>query len=523
MDDKTARQIGSNAYYDGKTAEIKSEIKKKCIEDGIEDLEIIEEYFKIAKEEANNAKKLMNKINVPQREDIREYVTSLLKRKEYGQATEVLVKEVEDNFFIYTTQDDKSNEVWIYKDGIYIPQGRSIIREFLRKVMGDEYNLWLSNQVIAKIEADTQIEPQKFFNNNYIEEVPVQNGLLNIITRELKPYNPNKIFFNKLQVEYNPDIKCDEIDKFLESTLANSEDKKVFYEIGGFTLLKEYRFEKAFMFVGNGRNGKDKSLELIKRLLGVENCCAIPLSSILPDSFIISEFFSKMANIAGEITNKDLKDTTEFKGLTGRSLKTAPRKFLKPISFVNYAKFIFACNELPMVIDNSKGFWDRWVLLEFPYTFVPQIELDNAKDKTNLKLRDENIIDKITTPSEMSGLLNNFLNGLDRLLKNKTFSSTKGSDEIKDLWVRKSNSVMSFCFNNVEDNLESYITKRDFRKKYFDFCKKYKISPKSDYVIKKTIEELFGASEGNRSSVDGWEKTWEGIGWKVKNSNIGGI
>lgn len=467
----------------------------------------------ISNEEAKQKIKELTGIEITQ--DKKDEVVYLLRKKEYGQASEILVKEIESNFHIYTTQDDKSNEMWIYKDGIYVPQGRSILKEFLRRIMAEEYNIWLSNQVIAKIEADTQIEPQNFFNNNYIEEIPVNNGILNIFTRELKPFEPSKIFFNKLHVEYDPNAKCPEIDKFLESTLSTSDDKLVFYELGGFCLLKEYRYEKAFMFVGNGRNGKDKSLELIKRLLGIENCCAVPLSSLDPDSFIIGEFFGKMANIAGDINNRDLKDTAEFKGLTGRSLKTAPRKFLKPISFINYAKFIFACNELPMVTDTSKGFWDRWILLEFPYTFVTQKEIDEAKDKTGLKLRDENIIDKITTPSEMSGLLNNFLDGLERLSKNKTFSSAKGSEDVKDIWVRKSNSVMSFCFNNVEENSESWISKKEFRKKYSDYCKKFKITPKSDIVIKRTIEELFGAVDGNRDIVGNlWERTWEGIAWK---------
>lgn len=446
---------------------------------------------------------------------MRNDVLVLLKSKQYGKASELLVEELEQMFKIYTTRDDKSNEMWIYKEGIVIPQGRSILKETLRMLMGEEYNIWLANQVIAKIETDTPVEPQKFFNINYINEIPVENGILNIETRELKPFDPNRIFFSKLNARYNPEATCPEIEKFLDSTLLTEDDVKVFYEIGGFCLWKEYKFEKAFMFVGNGRNGKDKSLELIKRMLGIENVCSVPLSSLVPDSFIISEFFGKMANIAGEINNQDLKDTSEFKGLTGRSIKTAPRKFLKPITFVNYAKFIFACNDLPMIYDVSKGFWDRWVLLEFPYTFVPKQELEEAIDKRNLKLRDEDIIEKITTPQEMSGLLNKFLDGWKRLNENKNFSSARGSEEIKSLWIRKSNSVMAFCFNGVEEGYEDYISKKDFRKKYSEFCKKHGIPTKSDYVIKRTLEEMFGTSEGNREGLGGrWEKVWEGIKWK---------
>lgn len=436
-----------------------------------------------------------------------------IKDKKFSDASELLVNYILENNYIYTTRDDKSSEMWIYNEGIYVPQGKFFLKEKLRELLGKYYSTFYYNMVLVKVETDTAIDQNEFFNHNYVDEIPVNNGILNLKTRELKDFTPEKIFFNKLPVEYDPRAECPQIDKFLEETLKSEDDKEVFYELGGFCLLKEYRFEKAFMLVGNGRNGKDKSLELIKKLIGVDNCCSVPLSSIVPDSFIISEFHNKMVNLSGEVSNSDLKDTSEFKALTGRSLKSAPRKFLKPITFVNYAKFIFACNELPFVYDNSKGFWDRWVVLEFPYTFVPQKELDEAEDKTNLKLRDEGIIEKITVPQEMSGLLNKFLDGLDRILDNKGFSSTASLTEVKNFWVRKSNSVMAFCLANVEEDYERFISKKEFRKKYSDYCKEHKIMAKSDFVIKRTLEEMFGCSEGNRD-LGKWEKTWEGIKWK---------
>jgi len=303
-----------------------------------------------------------------------------------NEATELMTDYIKSKIKIYTTKDDVKSEVWVYKEGIYLPNGRSEIKEMLRDILEEFYNNFYANAILTKIETDTYITQEILFKNNYPEEIPVLNGILNVVTKQLQPFTPDKIFFNKLPVTYNPEAECPKIEKFISEVLALPEDKLVFYEIGGYCLLKEYRFEKAFMFVGEGRNGKDKSLELIKRLIGVENCCTVPLSSIIPESFIISEFHNKMANLAGEINNKDLKDASAFKSLTGRSLQLAPRKFLKPVQFVNHAKFIFACNELPMVYENNKGFWDRWVVLEFPYTFLPQNEIDIAKSINDVNL-----------------------------------------------------------------------------------------------------------------------------------------
>jgi len=113
----------------------------------------------------------------------------------------------------------------------------------------------------------------------------------------------------------------------------------------------------------------------------------------------------------------------------------------------------------------------------------------------------------------MSGLLNKFLEGLTRLLNKRGFSKTRGSEEIKQLWIRKSNSVMAFCLNHIEEEYDSNIPKKDFRKRYSEYCKQHKVSARSDFVIKRTLEELFGASEGNRETIGKWDKVWEGITW----------
>ena len=444
----------------------------------------------------------------------REILTKLLINKK-NEATELIVQRIKKDKFIYTTKDDLKSEMWIYKEGIYVPQGRSEIKEITRKILGEAYTTYICNNIIEKIEADTFIEQDKFFNNNYLNEVPVKNGILNIFTKELNEFDPKKVFFNKLPVTYDKVLECPKIEQFLKEVLKNEDDINLIYEIGGFCLLKEYKYEKSFIFTADGRNGKGKTIELIKRVIGIENCTNVPLSSIDYHSFRISELHGKMVNLAGEVSNKDMKETGLFKELTGRDFISAKRKFLRPINFQNYAKFIFACNALPMVYDTSKGFWDRWVLLEFPYTFITQSEYDALDNKDGFKLRDEHIIDKITTDEELSGLLNKFLEGLERLENNRDFSYTKGSKEVKETWIRKSNSFMAFCLDYIVEDYDNYMSKKELRKRYVDYCKKHKTKSKSDFVIKKVLQEEFGASEENKNLLgDIWEKCWFGIKFK---------
>jgi putative DNA primase/helicase len=458
------------------------------------------------------------------KETLKKDIELLIVLKNNSEVTERLAEYIISKNHIYTTIDDNRPECWIYKEGIYIPNGKFYIEEEIREILSNRYHQRWANLVFDKIKIDTMIEKEKFFTNNYIYDIPVLNGILDIITKTLQPFDPQKIFFNKLPIQYNPKSKCPIIDKFLSDILAHESDRKVFYEIGGFCLLKEYRFEKAFMFLGSGRNGKSKCLELLKRTIGAENCFSLPLVALTYENANLSQLFGKMINLAGDIGYEDLKDTSTFKALTGRDLITTSRKFLTAITFENFAKFIFSCNQLPKVYDMSKAFWDRWVLINFPFYFATQDEMskkDSLKDinTTNWKLRDESIIDKIAQPDELSGLLNEFLEGLDRLLTNKSFSTTKGTEDVKLSWLRVADSFFSFCNEHIiekqydsKKSHEATILKKYLRNKYKDYCIENNLKISSDKYIYKFLTENYSVEETQTSS--NYERVWLGIEFK---------
>lgn len=479
-------------------------------------------YNKERKQKEQQAKKILSDEDIKKDNiSLREQVLSLMHKKEFGEASEILVEEIENNNYIYTTKVDKASEVYIYSDGIYLPEGEFQIKEQLRKMLKENYNEWMAGQVMAKIKMDTGISSDEFFKEDNVYEVPVMNGILNLKTKELEDFDPKKIFFSKLPVIHNLEAKCPLIDKFLSDVLSKPEDKLVFYEFAGFGLVKDYFLEKACMFVGNGRNGKGKSIELLKRLVGVGNTASVPLSAITSDSPFVERLWKRYFNLAGDISSRDLKETGMFKQLTGRDPISANRKYKNIVEFTNYAKMIFACNELPRVYDYSDGFWERWVLMEFPYKFVDKSVYDAENNKKNLKIKDVNIIDKITSDEEMSGFLNAALDGLHRCFDNKKFSYTTGTEEVKNKWIRMSDSFMAFCMDNVDGDYDSKITKRELRNIYKKYCDSHKVGGVGDKAIKATLQEMFGATEDRVVSGIGMsqEFVWTGIKWKSGDKN----
>jgi len=453
--------------------------------------------------------------------DIRHKVQALIFDKKQDKATELIVEFIEKHNRIYTTKNDLKIEVWFYEEGIYKPNGMSKIKEITRDILDFMYTPQRVNSVIAKIQADTFIEDDVFFKMNYLEEVPVLNGILNLKTLELQPFTPEKIFFNKLPVKYNDTKGCSNIDKFLGDILTYPEDKMLAYEWTGYCLWKENILEQAVMMTGRGSNGKGTFERLIKSLLGEENVCSIPLSRLKPEDFSVSELFGKLANIVGDIgdeENRELKITETLRSIIARDPISAKRKWLRDLHFTNYSKQMFACNNLPIVRDSSIGFWRRWILLEFPYSFLSQEEISKKSDeeKKFCKVKDKDILKKMATPDELSGFLNEAIKGLHRIQKNGKFSYTKGSEEVKDLWIRKSDSFMAFCIDNIEVDVDSVITKAEVKRRFSKYCRDNKIKGTSDKAISITLDNmysattLFPASFGNTTL----EYAWQGIKWK---------
>ena len=436
--------------------------------------------------------------------------------------TEILVNAVKSERQFYTTRDDISAEVWVYNEGIYIPHGKTFIKEFCRIILEEMYTLITVENVIAKIEAETYIDQKVFFDNNIVEEIAVENGILNIITRTLLPFNSKKIFFNKLPIFYDPQKDCPLIKNHFSTVLTSSEELPIIQEIFGYLLYKEYKFEKAFMFVGSGRNGKSRSMELMKRFLGIENCANISLQQIEEEQFVVSELFGKMANLCGDLSSKALENTGMFKSLTGMDMVMGQRKFRSPIFFINYAKFLFSCNEIPYTKDMTPAFMNRWVILEFPYTFLTESEAKLEKESDlRIKIADGSIMEKLTSKEEMSGLLNWALDGLQRLLNLKEFSYSKSTEDTKNLWLRKSDSFSGFCQDRLVAEFKHRISKAELRYEYYQYCIKNKLRPVGDKKINWVLTSTFGAWEEQThewnevESVKETKRYWVGINYKT--------
>jgi len=447
-------------------------------------------------------------------------VKNFLLMKKREQSTEFIVEKLNNLFKFYSIRSDDKKELWIYSEGIYKNNGASYVEEFCREVLGEVYTSHFANQVVDKICADTKVDSDWFFNQNIKNEIAVENGIINIDTLKILPFDSQKIFFNKLPIRFDKSKKIDKILQFFRDVTKNERDIPIVQELFGSLLLKEYRFERCFMIVGDGRNGKGKFGTIIKHFLGAENIANLQPSVLENvDSFSTHQLHGKLINLSLDIARTSLKNTSMLKSLSGRDIVTCPRKFKESISFINYAKFVFGCNELPLTYDNKDAFWERWILLEFPYTFVPEDRYNELENKSLFKIRDPDIINKIISQDELSGLLNWALEGYHRLRDTGDFSYYLDPHEVMSLWLRKSDSFAAFFMDKLEYNYGSKILKDTLKKNYVEYAKKNRLKVMSDKAIARFLEVEGVTPERMRQSDNDYfnDYFWENV--KIKDKH----
>ena len=392
-------------------------------------------------------------------------------------------------FHIITLKD--TDEIFIYntETGLYEGDGKigyNTLKEKIKFILGNSYSEYHAKAVIDNIKATKFTNREDFVVP--IQFIPVENGVLDISKNSVELINYSKKFYftKKLFVIYDPIAECPKFQKFLKEILPEEKSRLQIQEMFGWTLWRNYTHQVAFMLVGEGSNGRSTLLNVLGHLLGNENVTSIPLHELCKNRFATAELYQKFANIAPDISKGKIEDSSSFKTLTGGDLLKAERKFCNPFYFVNYAKLIFSANKLPYTTDRSYAYYRRWMLIFFNIRFG-----DDGLPK------DIKILEKITTPEEMSGILNWSLEGLKRLNEQGDFTERMSVEATRDYYNKLLSPTYSFIIDNImeTDEPDDFIPKSYLWQELLDYCEKNQLpkptsQKKVAYVMKKHFTKI---------------------------------
>ena len=238
-----------------------------------------------------------------------------------------------------------------------------------------------------------------FDTDNYLFNC--RNGTLNLITGKLQPFDPDDMITKIANVNYVPNASNPIWDNFMQEIFSGDQDLiNYMYEVFGYCLTGLNNHECFWIFKGETtRNGKSTLLGTFAYLLGSSNGYSknMDISSLArKNSFNSSRASSDIFRLKGSRfvmcseppTNFEL-DENKIKSITGNDTVTARTLFSVEEEFAPTFKIFIACNNKPIISDESIIISQRMKIIPFKRYF------DEAHQNKNLKelLKEDSILE----------------------------------------------------------------------------------------------------------------------------------
>ncbi|MBO3334070.1 DNA primase family protein [Clostridium perfringens] len=317
------------------------------------------------------------------------------------------------------------------KEGIYQELTDDLMGKILRHLMNEAIEDSWKRQYERDI-LDGLIREVPTIDISNIDDsfIPVNNGVFNLNSEELIPYDDSMFFTRKSPVNFVKEAGCPKFLEALREIVCGDERLLMcIQEIFGYTLINNTKGERAFYFIGVGSNGKSFIAEILANIVGVANVSNIPLSRF-SEKFGTEGLIDKSVNIANENEIGNAISTENLKIFVSGDRTSIARKYKGDLNYKSTCKMIFLLNKLPDTLDNTHGYYRKILIVPFNRIFQ-QEEMDK-----NLK---EKVLE------ELSGVLNWAIEGAKRLINNDyKFTECEAIEKVTKAYKEEQNPVESF-------------------------------------------------------------------------------
>lgn len=382
-------------------------------------------------------------------------------------------------------------ELFTYRDGHYRPGGGDNLRERITRKLGDEWKGHRANETLGYLYDSAP----RLLDSPPVDQINLLNGVLDTSDSQLAPHSSDFLTPIQIPVTFDPAAKCPAIDRFLADTL-DPELAQVVYEVAGYLVTPDNTLQTAVLFLGEGANGKSTLLNVLTALIGERNVSSIALHRLDEDRFAPAGLYGKLANVFADLDARALQASSMFKSITGGDLIDGERKFKEPFSFRPYSRLLYSANEPPPTPDSSDAFFRRWLVLPFDRKFEGSTV-------------DRNLTAKLTTPSELSGLLNRGLEHLPDLRKRGAFTATDASVNAAERFRVDADSVAGFLADRCDLDLDFKTPMPKMFPAYREWCDENNRRPVSKQKFNRRVEALHPSLM--TVTVQGTQ-CWSGIG-----------
>jgi len=332
-----------------------------------------------------------------------------------------------DRYHFVTTSSDGTLFVYDTDTGTYTTELSDtgvfgVIKDGLR----EHWSTHELNEITSRLRQDSIIERRQFNGRQQFDDphVCVRNGVLNLFTGELKPHSPEYYFVDRVPVTYDSDADTSVYEQYFDDWTKRESDRRTLIEMVGHALVPDAneRYKKFLILTGDADNGKSVFFRCVRTLLngpdGTEqNVSNVKLSKMATQRFSNNSVYGHMANIAGEINGKKIRNTASLKDITGGDAVDIEPKGKGSFFDTINSTMMFAANDPPILGErDKKAIASRIVPVNLPYSFVNNPTENDPFEKQ--RRPESELEDELLTEEALSGLLRLAVEGVQRLEDN---------------------------------------------------------------------------------------------------------
>jgi len=327
------------------------------------------------------------------------------------------------------------NQAIVYNGTYWHPIDSDVMESFLMECAIKMGAPWITQShyeqksKLLKQFASTAPKP----NRKQQTMINLANGTLRFTPEPiLTAFNKQDFLKYQLPFIYDENATTQIFNKYLERCLPDVSAQKLLAEYLGYVFVNRetLNLEKALILYGTGANGKSVMFDIVTALLGRSNITSYSLESLCDDrGYHRAMIGDALLNFCTEVSSKRI-ESSYFKALVSGEPIEARLPYQDPVVMNKYAKLMFNTNELPTTSDTTEGFFRRFTIIPFK-VIIPPSE------------RDSNLAQKIIS-SELSGVLNWVIDGLNRLLLNKRFTHCESANNELCQYRHDADTVLSY-------------------------------------------------------------------------------
>lgn len=268
----------------------------------------------------------------------------------------------------------------------------------------------------------------------------LKNGVFDLKTFSLRPFDARYYFFSSVPVVYDPTAACPTWDRCMREWTSNDQDAiDHLEEAVGYSLTSDNSLAKFWMLVGPGRNGKDTFLNCLIELAGSGHR-PVDLVVLNRNQYELAELAGIRVVTCSEAVGDQAIADKYIKTLVSGEPTSVRRPFGRPFTLRPTCKIWWSVNEKPRVVDTSRGFWERVIVVPF------ELRLD-------AQARDRALKDKLR--NEYPGIFNRAMAGLKRLHANRGLTRCQAFETATDFYAHENDKVAQFVKDKCVEDAQS--------------------------------------------------------------------